>query len=69
MNKSLSEEEVEILKEIESSNGLLRIFLTTKEIKICNKLVKLGLAQKGKNDAKNGTTVFNITYQGKNYNI
>jgi hypothetical protein len=68
MNKSLSKEEVKLLEEIESSKGVLRIFMSTEEIKICNKLVKMGLLTKGKNDAKNGTVIYNVAKPGANYN-
>ena len=61
---------IRILSEIDNmsnGNGLLRIFLSSSDIKICNKMVKLGLLDKGINDAKHGTTVFFITREGENY--
>lgn len=56
-----------ILTEIERSpSGIYRKFMTTDEIKICNKLVKDGILYKGKPDEKNATIAFFITVKGMN---
>lgn len=48
-----------------NNDGVLRIFLSSDEIKIANKLVKKGLIDKGISDAKNGTTIFFINRKGQ----
>jgi hypothetical protein len=59
---------VKILSEIQSSNsGVYRKFMTTKEIKICNSLVKQDLLNKGYPDEKNATIAFYITGKGSKY--
>ena len=64
----MSNDVMKILEEIEnSSSGVYRKFLTTNEIKICNKLVKEKLLYKGKPDERNSTIAFFITQKGKEY--
>ena len=59
---------IKILTEIESSSsGVYRKFMTTDEIKLCNKLVKDGMLYKGKPDEKNATIAFFITKKGSNW--
>ena len=59
---------IKILTEIESSSsGVYRKFMTTDEIKICNKLVKDDMLYKGKPDEKNATIAFYITYKGSKW--
>lgn len=59
---------LKILHEINhSKSGIYRIFMSLEEIKLCNKLVKIGLLYKGKPDEKNSTVAFYITDKGKNY--
>lgn len=56
---------IKILTEIENSpSGIYRKFMTTDEIKICNKLVKDDILYKGKPDEKNATIAFYITNKG-----
>lgn len=67
----LNKEEIELLSYIYDLNmrksNLLRIFMSSSEIKIANKLVKLGLLWKGMNDAKGGTTAYFITRDGEKF--
>ena len=59
---------IKILAEIESSSsGVYRKFMTTDEIKICNKLVKDDMLYKGKPDEKNATIAFYITDKGRKW--
>lgn len=59
---------IKILTEIESSSsGVYRKFMTTDEIKICNKLVKDDMLYKGKPDEKNATISFYITDKGSKW--
>lgn len=61
---------IKILSEIDNMTpgvGLLRIFLSTSEIKACNQMVKLGYLDKGLSCEKHGTTAFFITKKGENY--
>jgi predicted transcriptional regulator len=59
---------IEILREIERSEyGIYRKFMTTEEIKICNKLVKDDILYKGKPDEKNSTIAFFITPKGSDF--
>lgn len=59
---------IKILTEIESSSsGVYRKFMTTDEIKICNKLVKDDMLYKGKPDEKNATIAFYITDKGSRW--
>jgi hypothetical protein len=59
---------IKILIEIESSSsGIYRKFMTTDEIKICNKLVKDDMLYKGKPDEKNATIAFYITKKGSEW--
>lgn len=59
--------EDKLLDEIYTSNGLLRIFMGSEQIKLANRLVKEGYLSKGINPIKKGTTIFNITDKGINY--
>lgn len=63
----MNQDEITLLKELNGSQGILRLFLSTKSITICNKLVKLGYADKGKNDMKNGTVMYYITRNGEQF--
>lgn len=57
--------ELLLLKEVERSSwGVYRKFLSSDEIKICNKLVKKGMLYKAKPDEKNATIAFFITGKG-----
>ncbi len=59
---------MKILTEIErSSSGVYRKFMTTDEVKICNKLVKEDILYKGKPDEKNATIAFFITPKGSEW--
>lgn len=59
---------IKILTEIESSSsGVYRKFMTTDEIKLCNKLVKDDMLYKGKPDEKNATIAFYITTKGSKW--
>jgi predicted transcriptional regulator len=60
---------VKILTELEYSRGcgVYRKFMTTDEIKLCNKLVKEGLIEKGKPAEANATLAFFITNKGSKY--
>ena len=59
---------IKILTEIESSSsGVYRKFMTTDEIKLCNKLVKDDMLYKGKPDEKNATIAFYITIKGSKW--
>jgi len=63
-----SRKEIKILTEIESSpSGVYRKFMSTDEVKICNKLVKIGMLYKSKPDEKNATIAFFITGKGRNW--
>lgn len=67
---ALTDEEINFLKYLDSHlnrDGVLRILLSTDEIKSANKLVKKGLINKGVSDAKNGTTMFYINPKGEQY--
>ena len=57
----------EILNEIDNTNGhgVLRLFLSSEEIKVYNALVKSGYLQKGKADEKGGTVAYFITDEGR----
>jgi hypothetical protein len=67
-NEIITPEIVKILSEIQaSSSGLYRSFLTKKEIKICNYLVKQDLLYKAKPDERNATIAFYITGKGSKY--
>lgn len=59
--------EIAILTETYLTQRLLRIFLNSNDIKVANKLVKNGYLEKGKYDAKHGTTMFFITRKGELY--
>ena len=64
------DKEVQFLEYLNSQmnrGGVLRILLTSDEIKVANKLVKKGLIDKGISDAKNGTTIFYINRKGEQY--
>lgn len=63
----LNASEISLLTETYLTNGLLRIFLSSNDIKIANKLVKNEYLSKGKYDAKNGTTMFFISRKGELY--
>jgi predicted transcriptional regulator len=57
---------IDILTEIEmSSSGVYRKFMSSGEIKICNKLVKDGFLYKSKPDEKGATIAFFITDEGR----
>jgi hypothetical protein len=59
---------IKILTDIESSSsGVYRKFMTTDEIKLCNKLVKDDMLYKGKPDEKNATIAFFITTKGSKW--
>ena len=59
---------IKILTEIESSSsGIYRKFMTSDEIKLCNKLVKDGMLYKAKPDEKNATIAFYITINGSKW--
>ena len=62
--------EIDFLQYLNSQinrGSVLRILLTSDEIKVANKLVKKGLIDKGISDAKNGTTIFYINRKGEQY--
>ncbi len=62
------EKVIKILTEIESSSsGVYRKFMTTDEVKICNKLVKEDMLYKAKPDEKNATIAFFITGKGSKW--
>jgi ribosomal protein S8 len=56
---------IKILNEIENSSWVYRKFMSSDEIKICNKLVKDGFIYKAKPDEKNATIAFFITVEGQ----
>lgn len=57
---------IDILTEIErSSSGVYRKFMSSIEIKICNRLVKRGFLSKGKPDERGATIAFFITDSGR----
>jgi predicted transcriptional regulator len=59
---------IRLLSEIDkSSAGVYRKFMTTDEVKICNKLVVGGLLYKGKPDEKNATIAYFITDSGRKF--
>lgn len=59
---------IKLLTEIEKSRaGVYRKFMDSEEIKICNKLVKMGLLYKSKPDEKNATLAFFITGKGSKW--
>jgi hypothetical protein len=53
----LSDKEKQFLNTMERE-PILRIMLNSEEIKIANKLYKMGLIQKGKSDDKQGLVIF-----------
>jgi hypothetical protein len=64
----IMENVIKILTEIESSSsGVYRKFMTTDEVKICNKLVKEDMLYKSKPDEKNATIAFFITHKGSEW--
>jgi hypothetical protein len=64
----IMEKVIKILTEIESSSsGVYRMFMTTDEVKICNKLVKEDMLYKAKPDEKNATIAFFITDKGSKW--
>jgi len=58
-----------ILSEIVSLKGagLIRMFLTSNEKKVCNQMIKLGYIYISKNDEKNATSAYYITKEGEEY--
>lgn len=64
-----NKEKIKILSEIEkSSHGFVyRKFISTDEIKLCNKLVKEDLLYKSYPDEKNATIAFFITPKGSDW--
>jgi len=66
----LNENEIKFLEYLDNqinNRGVLRIILSSDEIKYANKLFKMGLIDKGISDDKNGTTVFYINQKGQQY--
>jgi len=66
----LNENEIKFLEYLDNqinNRGVLRIILSSDEIKYANKLFKMGLIDKGISDDKNGTTVFYINQKRKQY--
>jgi hypothetical protein len=62
------EKAIKILTEIECSpSGVYRKFMTTDEVKICNKLLKEDMLYKSKPDEKNATIAFFITPKGSEW--
>lgn len=57
IKESLTEEEKEMVSD--AKNGLLRKFMSKSEIKIANKLVKMGKLSKGKSDDSQGSVIYN----------
>lgn len=64
----MNKEELDLLSEIELNGFVYRKFLSSKEIKIANKLVKEGLISKSYPCEKNSTIAFYITEKGKKIN-
>ena len=67
-NDKTMENVIRLLLEInKSSAGVYRKFMTTDEVKICNKLVKEDMLYKGKPSEKNATIAFFITGKGSKF--
>jgi hypothetical protein len=57
----MNSDEQELYNEIERSGFIYRKFLSKREIKICNKMVKSGHLFKGLPDEGNATIAFFVT--------
>lgn len=72
MNETLNKEEIDFLDEVNQVNqdegyGILRKILGSHEIKIANRLVKMGYLDKGIADDKRGGVAYFITTAGSLY--
>ncbi len=57
---NLTTDEKDFLVNVIGSDGVLRKFLSSEDIKKANNLVKLGVLEKGTSDEKNGTKQFYV---------
>jgi hypothetical protein len=55
----------DLLNDSSIYDGLLRIFMSSNEIKAANQLVKEGLLIKGKSALKNGTIMYYLTNRSR----